>query len=453
MKIYEERISISPPATDKSQLLQLISCVGERIGANTEVVRLVVTRSTNAAWHLEVASIENQNESLEGRWRSVLTYRQRGPENESAVNVVLVVPTGIGAELGGHAGDAGAVARLFGCVADQVITHPNVVNGSDLNELPENGLYVEGSLLSRLLMGQIGLRPVRRNRVLTMLDDHPERPLVENAINSVGAARAVMGLECPIAVRLKKPLEMRSSYSESGRAAGEVVGLEHLLELADKHADEYDAIAITSRIQVPSSYHHEYYLGGLVNPWGGVEAMLTHTVSTLTGKPSAHSPMMESEEILNQNLGVVDPRMAAEVVSVTYLHCILKGLQRAPQVVWDAQYVGRPGTIWAEDVSAIVVPEGCIGLPTLAAMEQGIPVVSVRDNKNLLENDLSELPFNKGKLIEVDSYLEAAGVISAMRAGVSLESLARPLPQTRVEPELSKEKAKELGGLIKFGSH
>ena len=38
-------------------------------------------------------------------------------------------------------------------VCDTLITHPNVVNASDLNEMPANGLYVEGSLLSRFLLG------------------------------------------------------------------------------------------------------------------------------------------------------------------------------------------------------------------------------------------------------------------------------------------------------------
>ena len=51
-------------------------------------------------------------------------------------NVVLIVPTGIGAEIGGHSGDATPAAILLSEVADSLITHPNVVNASDINELP-----------------------------------------------------------------------------------------------------------------------------------------------------------------------------------------------------------------------------------------------------------------------------------------------------------------------------
>ncbi len=65
----------------------------------------------------------------------------------------------------------------------------------------------------------------------------------------------------------------------------------------------------------------------MVNPWGGVEAIFTHALSLLYGMPTAHSPMIESEEIESIDPGIVDPRMAAEAVSLTFLQSILKGLQ------------------------------------------------------------------------------------------------------------------------------
>ena len=73
----------------------------------------------------------------------------------------------------------------------------------------------------------------------------------------------------------------------------------------------------------------------MVNPWGGVEAMLTHAISSLFEIPSARSPMHESREIANMDPGVVDSRMAAEAVSTTFLQCTLKGLQRSPRIVTD----------------------------------------------------------------------------------------------------------------------
>jgi len=74
-------------------------------------------------------------------------------------------------------------------------------------------------------------------------------------------------------------------------------------------------------------------------------------------------------------------------------------------------------------------------LPTLAAVEQGIPVIAVRENRNCMRNDLQSLPFTDGKLIIVDNYLEATGVLAAMKGGVSVSSVRRPLAPTVVECE------------------
>ncbi|MHC4158569.1 MAG: DUF3326 domain-containing protein [Planctomycetota bacterium] len=64
----------------------------------------------------------------------------------------------------------------------------------------------------------------------------------------------------------------------------------------------------------------------------------------------------------------------------------------------------------AADISCVVIPDGCVGLPTLAALEQGIPVIAVRENKNRMRNKLEELPFGEGKLFIVENYLEAVGM-------------------------------------------
>ena len=145
-------------------------------------------------------------------------------------------------------------------------------------------------------------------------------------------------------------------------------------------------MALSSVIDVPHEFHLGYFQAGgeMINPWGGVEAMLTHALSSLLNVPTAHSPMFESQEIANLGPGVVDPRMAAEAVSMTFLQCILKGLQRSPRIVVDPVVMHRPGMITAENVHCLVIPDGCLGLPILAALEQGISVIAVRENKNAM---------------------------------------------------------------------
>jgi hypothetical protein len=69
----------------------------------------------------------------------------------------------------------------------------------------------------------------------------------------------------------------------------------------------------------------------------------------------------------------------------------------------------------------------------LAALEQGIPVIAVRENKNLMENDLTSLPWSKDQLYIVDNYWEAAGVMAGLKAGIDPRVVRRPLAPTAVE--------------------
>ena len=124
-------------------------------------------------------------------------FRKRALETTDSFNAVLLVPTGIGAEIGGHAGDATAVARMMAESCDKLLLHPNVVNASDINELPDNALYTEGSIITRLLMGNTGLLPTRANRILVVLNDHPDKHFVHAAINSVSAGRGDVWPELP----------------------------------------------------------------------------------------------------------------------------------------------------------------------------------------------------------------------------------------------------------------
>ena len=143
--------------------------------------------------------------------------------------------------------------------------------------------------------------------------------------------------------------------------------------------------------------------------------------------------MFESREIANLDPGLVDARMAPEAVSVTFLQCILKGLHRSPRIITDQKTIHRPGVLSASDVSCLVIPDGCLGLPTLAALEQGIPVIAVRENRNVMKNDLTTLPWTPGKLHVVENYWEAVGVMATMKSGIAPDSVRRPIADTVVE--------------------
>lgn len=396
-------------------------------------VRFVITRSDDSGYKCELGVLSDYSSFSLPSSSSIFNFQQRQYENTSQFNTVLLVPTGIGAEVGGHSGDGGPLTRLLAATCDNLITHPNVVNAADINELPENALFVEGSVITRLLMGTIGLHKVRANRVMLVLDKHEDKFIYECAINSASAARAALGLDCPLVVLMDDKVLMHALYSSSGRAVGRIEYLERLCEVLQENRNQFDAVALSSLIKVPDNFHNDYFQKeDMVNPWGGVEAMLTHAVSLIFDVPSAHSPMMTSREIMDLNVGVVDPRKAAEAVSTTYLHCILKGLQRSPRIVRNPSIHGNSGLLTATDISCLVIPDSCVGLPTLAAIEQGIPVIAVKENKNRMRNNLEELPFAPGKFFMVENYWEAAGVMNALKAGVAPESVRRPLAHTTV---------------------
>lgn len=331
--------------------------------------------------------------------------------------VALVIPTGLGASVGGHAGDGGATARLMASVCDQLVTHPNVVNASDINEMTDNTLYVEGYTLTQYLLGNIGLQEVRQNRVLVVVDGSADSIYVTAAINVVNAARATYGLNCPEVVVLKKPFTMKTGWSTEDRAAGIVEGMDELFSVLQDRNGTYDVVAITSLIKISNEARTKYYERGGVNPWGGVEAMLTHSISHCFKIPCAHAPMMESQEIEMLDLGIVDPRFAAEAVSLTYFPCVLKGLHRAPRI-----------TKISPDVSCLVIPKCCLGVPTLAAHERGIPIIAVNDQLEVGNVDCTEYV----DAVVVDNYIEAAGAVAALRAGISIETLRRPMSKVKV---------------------
>ena len=109
---------------------------------------------------------------------------------------------------------------MLASVCDTLITHPNVVNASDIIDLPANALYVEGSVITRMLLGTLGLQRARNNRLLVVIGHHEDELFTHAAINSVNAARSSYGLTVSRIIQLGPEFEMDSCYTGSGRAAG-----------------------------------------------------------------------------------------------------------------------------------------------------------------------------------------------------------------------------------------
>lgn len=438
MDIYETEISIPVNNTNNSFIQHLKQHITSKLKEDEVPIRLAIIKTDSSNYHCDVGvvKINNNNSNLNKIKNSVFDFKKRTYENSEQFNIALLIPTGIDADIGGHSGDGGAVARLFGKLCDNLILHPNVVNAADINEMPQNSLYVEGSALCRLLMGTIGLQKVIANRVMLVMDKHEDEFYNTCIVNALNAARSSYGLDCNKIVQLSPSVSLDAYYTDIGKAIGTISHMDRLYAALDKYKGEYDAVALSTKIGADAEIKREYFMpeSKLSNPWGGVEAIFTHAITSIYNIPAAHSPMCADED--DDELGdgiIVDSRKAAEVVSYTALQCILKGLQRSPKIVENDANSYRQGIVTANDVSCLIIPDNCLGLPTLAALEQGIKVIAVKTNTNLMDNKLKNLPWAPGQLITVNNYLEAAGVVSVLREGISLESVLRPLDFAPVE--------------------
>ncbi len=340
--------------------------------------------------------------------------------------VVQVVPTGVGCEIGGYAGDAGPATNLLAAAAEILITHPNAVNASELNEMASNVLYVEGKSLDDFLLGHLALQPVRSNRIATFIDPTGVDYL-DDVVNTLNAACAVKGIDCGRYTVLPYTPDVRIGWSESGCAVGTVHHPEVILDCVEHLMSQgVQAVGGVSVIHGVSSEMFALHLqGSRPNPSGGIEAIITHLISKLLRVPTAHAPLPYYQDIKKK--ATSNPRASAEFISTPHYYCVLKGLARAPRLVPLAGLDTVPaGLISLNDVAAVVMPADCLGgIPALAAELSDIALIAVRENRTVLDVDNARM--RMANVIEVETYLEAAGVLLALREGISLESLRRPL--------------------------
>ncbi|MBE9031359.1 DUF3326 domain-containing protein [filamentous cyanobacterium LEGE 11480] len=355
----------------------------------------------------------------------ILNPRQKAFQ-ATPFGVVQIVPTGIRCEIGGFAGDAGPATNLLAATADFLVTHPNAVNASELNEMAANVLYVEGKALDDFLLGYVGLQQVVSNKIGTFVDVSGIDYLDE-VVNTLNAGMAVKGIDCGNYMLLKEELGVKIGWSANGCAVGTVLRPEAILEAVDGLiAHGATAIGGVSVIHgVTQAMFAQHLQGKMPNPSGGVEAIITHLISKVFRVPTAHAPLPYYQDVKEK--GTDNPRASAEFISTPHYFCVLKGLARAPQLsLLSDLSAPPPHLITVNNIGAVIVPASCLGgVPALAAEYSNIPLIAVRDNQTILNVTNDKMRMNN--VIEVDSYLEAAGVVVALREGISLASVRRPI--------------------------
>jgi hypothetical protein len=341
--------------------------------------------------------------------------------------VVLIIPTGVGAAIGGYAGDALPVARAIAQISDRVITHPNVLNGAQLYWNLANALYVEGYGLDKFASGCWGLRPVHQNRVGLILDQGIEPDLRVRHLQAAEATRATLGLNLTDYVVTDAPLNVELRTAASGASWGTIGNPDSLLRAAEVliHQARAEAIAVVARFpdDTGSEALQAYRHGQGVDPLAGAEAVISHLIVRTFQVPCAHAPALMP---LPLDPGL-SPRSAAEELGYTFLPCVLVGLSRAPQFVVDRQNAqSLLGDIWASEVDAVVVPAtACGGSALLSFSQLQTQIIAVEENQTSMQVPPEHLGI---KAMRVHSYLEAIGFLVAHRAGISAEALSPSLP-------------------------
>jgi len=341
--------------------------------------------------------------------------------------IAQIVPTGVGAEIGGYVGDATPATNILASIADKVIAHPNVVNAVTMEMARENVLYAEGYTIDRLFRGEIALREVRANKIGVVLDCGSEDvESTDMAINTIDAVRTVKGVDVIEVLRTERPVGGRAVRTRSGAFVGEIKDPETYLKPAGRLVKKgADAIAVSTVIKIDPKDLQEYFKGKCPNPYGGTEAIISHSVTRKYGIPCAHAPLLTKKEMFSEMFsGIVDARAGAEAISPAYLGCVLEGLHKAPRIVERKK--AETGDITREHLSAVVLPASCMGgVPALAAEKYGIQIIAVEENRTVLDVTAAKLGLKN--VITVKNYLEAAGVVAAMKEGIDPKAARRPI--------------------------
>jgi len=335
---------------------------------------------------------------------------------------ILIVPTGVGAAIGGYAGDAIPVARTLAQVCDRLITHPNVLNGASLYWNIPNAFYVEGYGLDKFASGCWGLRPVRSNKVGLLLDQGIESDLRLRHLQAADAARATLGLTITDYVITDAPLNVELRTSASGASWGTIGNPDSLLRAAEVLINKTGAEAIAVVARFPDDMNEDavknYRQGKGVDPLAGAEAVISHLLVRNFQIPCAHSPALASAPPYPD----LAPRSAAEELGYTFLPSVLVGLSRAPQFIVEKQlFTSRQEDIWADQIDAAIVPANACGSSALLSLSQSqCQIITVEENKTQIQVPASSLGI---KSIQVNSYLEAVGVLVALKAGINPNAL------------------------------
>ncbi len=300
--------------------------------------------------------------------------------------IALSIPTGVGAEIGGFAGDAGYVAREFSKYF-RVIVNPNVVNAGILSAINNDMYYVEGYAYDEFFCGKINLypNPVNKlNKIGVIFDKSIPQNILNIHLNTIEALKIVKGYDIPYFEITDEPAGIFLSKDSSGVSTGCVENEKTLYRAAKRLIEKgCEALAVVCFFN-DECEDEDYNNGTGVDPVGGIEAVISHYLTYKFMVPCAHSPAFSGLDISFKKM---NKKVASEFISSTYLPCILDGLSIAP-------LLSKEKGISNKDVKCLIVPDGTLGSKAvLSALKNGIEICAV-NNKTVLSIDCNKLEEN-----------------------------------------------------------
>lgn len=345
----------------------------------------------------------------------------------------FIIPTGIGAHVGGFGGDGAMALNLLSKACDRVVTHPNVANAAVFQNMPGNVLYCEGYALDEMLKGQWALRPMANQHIGVILDSGIPADMMTLTRNAIAACQTIYGVPVAGITETREPLAMGFDKMASGNTLGQLGNPDVLLGAAHKLLQQgATAIAVAGMMPaINEDDEQDYRNGAGADPIGALEALVSHTVVSQCQVPAAHAPVLSLEDSAPETSQIMDPRLTAEFIAQTFIPCILTGLMQAPNIITNIRQ-SQSGDVTLDTLHAIVVPADCLGgIPALTALENRIPLIVVKQNTTTLNVSIESL-FNNNPVpecvIPVQNYAEAAGILLALKHDYPLSPAIRPYP-------------------------
>ena len=318
--------------------------------------------------------------------------------------IAFVVPTGIGASVGGYAGDASLSAKMF-AKDYNVIVNPNVVNAACFSGISDNMLYTEGWTLSQFFKGNLNLMPSENNKIGIIFDKGISQGIINVHINTMNAVKTIYGVNISGYEITEEPCGIEFYNSDSGVSTGRVVNNKTLIKAGKKLIDKgADVIAVVCKFDEPPE--DNYKDGEGVDIVGGVEAVISHYLTRELGIPVVHSPAFEDITITRD---IVDAKASAEYITPTFLPCLLIALNNAP--LFSYQKVEHYISI--DKLKALIMPYNSLGSSIVAdALSKGIKVIAVKENKSILK--ITKDIIKNNDIIETDTYNECCKILKEL---------------------------------------